>query len=402
VTQRRVARGALAILLAGVWATAAVLLWRSHLPGDLDLLDVDVNAIFDRDVLRRAERFDGVLRIEFVLSQLAVVAVLGLYAWRGHRLMRESAAGRIGTGMLLGMLGLAFLWLAGLPFAVFEVWWARRYDVFEVDYVEAIFGGWLALGAEFLFICFALLIVMGLAGRLRHWWIAGAPAFIALAALFAFVFPYLVVDDEPLRDATLRADATAYAREQGMEPVPVRVEKVSDDTSAPNAYATGIGPSRRVFLWDTLLQPEYTTDEVRVVLAHELGHLSRNHILRSLGWYALFAFPGAYLIARFTRRRGGMARPEAVPVSLFVLVVLQLAALPVDNAISRHLEAEADWIALETTEEPDAARTLFAKFTRTALEEPDPPKWSVLLLANHPTVADRIAMAEAWQRRASR
>jgi STE24 endopeptidase len=135
------------------------------------------------------------------------------------------------------------------------------------------------------------------------------------------------------------------------------------------------------------------------VLAHELAHHSREHILRSLGWYALFALPGAYLIAVATRRRGGMARPEAVPLSLFVLVVLQLASLPIDNAISRRFEAEADWVALQTTEKPDAARMLFAKFTREALAEPDPPRWSVLLLDSHPTVADRIAMADAWKSR---
>jgi STE24 endopeptidase len=340
-----------------------------------------------------------VLRIETVVGLLATVAVLALYAWRGHRLMRESAAGRIGTGMLLGMMGLAFLWLAGLPFAVFEVWWLRRYDVAEIGYLEAIFGGWFALGAAFLFICFALLIVMGLAGLMRHWWIAGAPVFVGLAALFAFVYPYLVVEDEPLRDPTLQADVREYSRAQGMKPPRVRIERVSDYTEAPNAYATGFGPTKHVFLWDTLTEGDFTTDEVRVVLAHELGHHSREHILRSLGWYALFAFPGAYLIAVATRRRGGMSRPEAVPVSLLVLVVLQLAALPVDNAISRHLEAEADWIALETTRKPDAARTLFAKFTRETLAEPDPPRWTVLLLDSHPTVADRIAMAEAWKDR---
>jgi STE24 endopeptidase len=400
VTPRRAARGALLAALLGAWIVAAILLWRSRLPGDLSLPDVDVDALFTPDELRRAERFDGVLRIETVLGLLATIAVLALYAWRGDRLMRESAAGRIGTGMLLGMMGLAFLWIAGLPFAIFEVWWLRRYDVAEIGYIEAIFGGWFALGAAFLFISLALLIVMGLAGRMRHWWIAGAPVFVALAALFAFVYPYLVVEDEPLRDPELEADVRAYSRAQGMDPPPVRVERVNEDTDAPNAYATGFGPSKHVFLWDTLTEGDFTTDEVRVVLAHELAHLSREHILRSLGWYTLFAFPGAYLIAVVTRRRGGMARPEAVPLSLLVLVVLQVAALPLQNAISRHLEAEADWIALETTRKPEAARTLFAKFTRETLAEPDPPRWAVLLLDSHPTVADRIAMAQAWKSRA--
>ena len=69
----------------------------------------------------------------------------------------------------------------------------------------------------------------------------------------------------------------------------------------------------------------------RFVLAHELGHLAHNHIWKSIGWYALFAFPVAFLIARATRRRGGMGVPEAVPLAIFVYVVLQLVALPLQN-----------------------------------------------------------------------
>ncbi len=125
-------------------------------------------------------------------------------------------------------------------------------------------------------------------------------------------------------------------------------------------------------LWDTLIDGRFTNRELRVVIAHELGHLARNHIWKEVGWYALFAFPGAYLIARATRRRGGMGTPEAVPLALFVLVVLGLLALPLQNAISRHMEAEADWMALRTTHDPTAAVGLFRRFVPTTLDEPDP------------------------------
>ena len=101
----------------------------------------------------------------------------------------------------------------------------------------------------------------------------------------------------------------------------VRVEEVSEDTEAPNAYATGFGPSKHVFLWDTLTEGDFTTDEVRVVLAHELAHHSREHILRSLGWYALFAFPGVYLIALATRRRLMPSTPSRARVSFCGSVV---------------------------------------------------------------------------------
>jgi STE24 endopeptidase len=94
-----------------------------------------------------------------------------------------------------------------------------------------------------------------------------------------------------------------------------------------------------------------------------------------------------------------MRNPAAVPVSLLVLVVLQLVSLPLQNSISRHQEEEADWVALETTRDPDGARGLFRKFTTLALSDPDPPAWFELLLGSHPSGLQRIELAEAWRAR---
>jgi len=396
---RLVFLGALLVVLAAAWAAAAVYLWESRVPGNLSPPDLDVHDEFTRGELARASRYERFLRIELLLSQVALLGVLGLYAWRGHRLMRESAAGRIGTGMLLGMLGLALVWLVQVPFWLLELWWQRRHGISRAEYPEAILGTWLGLGGEFLFICLAILVVMGLAGFLRdRWWAVGAPFFIGLALLFVFVYPYLLPNLGSLRDRELTAEARQLADEQGIEPIPVKVEEVRTFTTAPNAEAAGLGPSRRIVLWDTLLTGRFEQNEIRFVIAHELAHHSRNHLWKSVGWYALFAVPGAFLIALFTRRRGGLSRPEAVPVALFVLVALQLLAGPVQNAIGRHLEAEADWVALETTEDPDAARALFRRFATTTLSEPNPPLWSQLLLDTHPTLLDRIKLTEAWER----
>jgi STE24 endopeptidase len=385
-------------VLAAVWAVAAWLLWRSQVPGGLTRPSVDADEVFAPAALDRAERYELFLRVEFVVAQLVLLAVLALYAWRGARFARESAAGRIGTGMLLGMIGLALVWLSQVPFRFAEVWWQRRYDQTDVGYIEVLFVNWFQLGAEFLFVCLALLIVMALAGWFpRRWWIGAAPAFVALAALFAFITPYLV-STEPA-DEELRADARRYARMQGIEPIRVDVEDVSDYTSAPNAYAAGFGPTKRIVFWNTLLDGRFAEGEVRVVLAHEIAHHARSHIPEGIAWYALFAFPGAYLIARWTRRRGGMAEPAAVPVSLFVLVALSLASLPLQNAISRHMEEEADWVALETTRDPPAARALFRHFATEALSDPDPPAWSYAFIDSHPSIVERLGMVEAWAER---
>ena len=94
-----------------------------------------------------------------------------------------------------------------------------------------------------------------------------------------------------------------------------------------------------------------------------------------------------------------MREPAAVPLALLVLVVLQVLALPVQNAITRNMEAEADWVALETTEDPEAMRRLWQGFAEQALADPSPPTWSYLLFDTHPSMAKRVAMAEAWRER---
>jgi STE24 endopeptidase len=135
------------------------------------------------------------------------------------------------------------------------------------------------------------------------------------------------------------------------------------------------------------------------VIAHELGHHSRDHIWKSFGWFALVAAPMALLVAFTTRRRGGMYYPRAVPLALFVVIVLQIVVTPVQNVISRHYESEADWVALETARDPRAQRNVFRDLTETSDADPDPPQWEVVLFGTHPTAMQRIEMAEAWRAR---
>ena len=241
--------------------------------------------------------------------------------------------------MLLGMIGLALVWLSQVPFRLAEVWWDRRYDQTDSGYVETLFANWFELGAEFLFICFALVIVMALAGAFpRRWWLAAAPVFVGLAALFGFIYPYLHAHRAAPRAPTSRRRRASTRRSRGSSRCRSGSRTSRDFTSAPNAYAVGFGPSKRIVFWNTLLDGSFTDDEVKVVLAHELGHHSSDHMLEGIAWYALFALPGAWLIALATRRRGGMASPAAVPLSLLVIVVLDLLSLPVYNVISRHME----------------------------------------------------------------
>ena len=391
-----------ALLVVG-WVALAWLLWGSVVPDGLALPHVDVDAVFGQALVDRAQRYERFLLVLWVLGVVVTLGTLAIYARVGGRFTEESAAGPLGTGMLLGMLGLAILWLTQLPFTVVGLWWSRRHDVSHMGYFEAVFGDWVALGATFISVCVALLIVMGLARRVGSWWwIPGAAVFTAIAAVGVFVGPYLYTGLERPDDAGLVARYDRLQRAEGLHGIPLRVESVSEETSQANAFAFGVGPSRRVVVWDTLLDGRFSPSEVDVVLAHELGHHSGDHIAKAIGWFAIFALPGALVLMLATRRRGGMGDPRAVPLALLVAAAWTLVTTPAQNVVSRRAEAEADWKALQTTRDPEAARGLFREFAVTSLGDPSPPTWAYVLLETHPTLAQRVAMADAWAARERR
>ncbi|HEY1688485.1 MAG TPA: M48 family metalloprotease [Solirubrobacteraceae bacterium] len=398
----RWARLAAVAVLALAWAWAAHALWRSTVPTSLPAPRIDPSTLFGASYLRRSASYEEFLDIDQLLGQLTLLAVLAVYAIRGHRLMRESAAGRIGTGMLLGMLGFAIVWIAQIPFGLAAVWWERRHGVSHQGYIASVVEGFVGLGGRFVFICFALLVAMGLAGLLRRWWwIVAAPLFAGLALLSTYLSIYLVPNTQPLRDPQTRAELRTLASREGLHHIHAVVQNVSRFTTAPNAESVGFGATRRVILWNTLLDGRFDSHEVEVVIGHELGHLAHNHPLKRVGWLLLFLLPAAGIVAVFTRRRGGLGRPEAVPIALLVFVLLQFLASPLMNEVYRREEAEADWSALRATHDPSAARSLFVKLARTSLADPDPPTWSFLLYDDHPTIVQRIAMVDAWQQRAA-
>jgi STE24 endopeptidase len=369
-------------------------------PNDLTLSDP--GQVFPAELVERAERFERLLSVLWVLSQIALLATLWVYARRGAAFTRESSAGPIGTGMLLGMLGLAIVWLVALPFRVVAHWWSRRYDLSDAGYLEWLLQDWTLLGGQFTSVCLALLIVMGLARRLGdHWWLPGAAVFVAIAALFTFIAPYLDYTTEPLRDEELRAAARQYEGELGLDDTSIHVQEVVGDTEFANAYAYGFGPSRRVVFWDTMLRDPFDPDEQKVVLGHELAHHSQGHLVEGIGWFAVFAVPGAFLLMLATRSRGGMGTPEAVPLALLVVAVLQLVFAPIGNVITRRMEEEADWKALEVTRDPDALEGVMVGLAETSLSDPNPPGWIHFMTGTHPTLEDRVAMARAWRERNS-
>jgi STE24 endopeptidase len=390
---------ALAVLVGvAAWLWAAHALWDATALPSLHLPHLDPHRFFSDSFLNRSATYERFLAIEGVLASLTLVAVLVVYARRGQRLVRESAAGRVGTGMLLAMLGFAVVWLAEAPFGLVALWWERRYHVSHQGYLPYLLDSFLGLGSKFVFVCIGVGIAMGLAGVTRRWWwLVATPVLAGLTLLFVFVSPYLIPETSPVHSPRLQAEVKALERSEGVGEARLRVQDVHRFTTAPNAESTGLGPTKTVILWDTLLRDGFSRSQVRFVIAHEVGHLAHEDPLKRVGWMALFLIPALGLIAFFTRHRGGIAQPEAVPIALLVLVVAQLLAAPLLNITTRRQEADADWAALEATHEPATDKALMHRLATKSLADPNPPTWVYVLYEDHPTIMQRIAMADAWE-----
>jgi STE24 endopeptidase len=400
MTATRMARLA-TLSAAAIWLLAAVLLWRTKVPGDLQLPSLDARSVFGADLVRRAERYELFFQIEWVLSTIVGLAALWWMVRRGPRIAGSLGLGRVNTGIILGVLTLTVVWAVALPFGLATEWWQRRYGISTQSYGAALVAAW---GALLLTVQVGFLILAGLLGLAKklgaRWWLAAAPLFLALSVALQLALPYVLsIDTHSLRDRELAAEIERLEQREHAGDPAVLEQEVSDQTTSTNAYAVGIGPSERMIFWDTLLDGRFSDREVRFVAAHELAHLARDHIVRGMGWFLIFLVPILAAVAFFTERRGGLRNPATVPLALLVIVVAQLVVLPLQNAISRRYEAEADWIALNATQDPAAARGLFRRFARTSLNDPTPPSWVHFWLDTHPTALARVEMAEAFRRR---
>ena len=190
----------------------------------------------------------------------------------------------------------------------------------------------------------------------QSWWIVGWAAFMALFVLFVQIAPVVLFPIfykfRPLENSELRSRLTRLSESAGTRVRGVYEWNLSEKSRKANAALTGWGATRRIILSDTLLA-NYTDDEIEAVLAHELGHHARRHILKSMMVQAVIAFAGFWALKwvlrwAVLRRAWFISQYDFANLPLIILVttVISLALMPLLNAYSRVNEREADRFAL--------------------------------------------------------
>ena len=312
---------------AVAWLVCASLLLHTAVPGGLRLAAVDADAVFGQAArAARPNTSSGSSWSRGCSGRSCCSRRSGSTPAAGRASPASRRQGRSAPGCCSGCSGSGSSGSSSSRSGSLDLWWARRHDLTEAGYLDWAFGHWFELGGDVrrrsASPCSSSCSSPG--GSARAGGSRVPPCSSSIGAAFAFVQPYLVTETTPLRGPCSAPTAEAFERKQGVSGIPVSVEDVSGTTSQANAYAVGFGPSRKVVLWSTMVDGTFADAEVRVVLAHEIGHHSSNHIPKALAWFALFALPGAWILMRVTRRRGGMGEAAAVPLALLVVAVIQL------------------------------------------------------------------------------
>jgi STE24 endopeptidase len=400
MTATRIRFATIAAAAATLWLLAAFFLWRTTVPSNLNAPHLDAKNVFGAGVTRAGTRFDRFFDLEWVLQTLTSIAVLAVFLLRGPRLVRRLGLGPVNAGIITGVFITFVLWAASVPFELASSWWSRRHGINQQSWASIVFAPLGGLVPAAVSTTVVLAVVLLLARKLpRSWWLASAGIVLVLAIALQLVVPYLQrLGAHPVRSPQLAVQISRLEQREHVGRPAVRVLPVAGKTSAANAFSVGIGPSRSVIIWDTLLDGRFTPRQVRFVVAHELGHLARRHIWKGIAWGVLFGLPVFGVVAFVTERRGGLRRPENVPLALLTLALGGIVLAPLANTVSRRYEAEADWMALQATGDPGAGRALFVEFVRTDLQNPDPPGWVKLFLENHPSALARVEQVEGWRR----
>jgi len=325
--------------------------------------------------------------------------------------MRDLAERLTRRRFVASMLYILFF---GIALAVLEfplTYYADFYVPHQFDLSNQSFVSWLLDQTKAFAVTVAILAPLGalaLQGirKIKRWWVVLWLASIPLSVFFVIIAPVFL---DPifnkftkLQDPVLERMLLDEASRAGIEGSRVFQVDKSKQTKTMNAYVTGLGPTKRIVIWDTLLA-KMTREEVLVVMAHEMGHYVLNHVWKGLAFSVVISLISFLLGQQFYDR--GLARwgarwrtrepgdPATVPWLLLIAAVIGFFLAPVTSAFSRYVEHEADVFGLELTHMNEPMATAFKKLAEDSKQNPEPSRFVELWHYSHPSTNERIRFA---------
>jgi STE24 endopeptidase len=244
----------------------------------------------------------------------------------------------------------------------------------------------------------------------KRWWLYTGLATLPLATFVLLISPVWIDpmfnDFGRMKDRALEQRILTLAARAGIIGSRVFEVNKSEDTQKVNAYVTGVGTTKRIVLWDTILQ-KLNPDQVAFVVGHEMGHFVLHHVLAAILMITLLMTTALYvvhrvaglLIRRFSHRFGftSLSDVASFPLLLLLAGVVSFVVSPAVFAFSRHQEHEADRFGLELTRDNHAAATAFVRLQEENLSIPRPGPLFVLFRGSHPSLGDRVDFANHYR-----
>ena len=365
----------------------------------------------------KALRYYRTGNVVWVVDVALGLLIPAIFLFTGFSARLRDLAARVGrrwfpTLVVYFLLFTLVTWVIGLPWAYYTEF-ARQHayglsnQTFAKWFTDGLKGlaVGLVIGALFLWVPFLLLKKSP-----RRWWLYTAILMIPFIVLMLLVTPVwiepLFNKFGPMKDKALETDILALASRAGIEGGRVYEVDKSVDTKAVNAYVTGVGQTKRIVLWDTIIA-RLSKPELVFVMGHEMGHYVLGHVWKTIVALSLLILVTLYLahrtagyfLSRFGARFGFRQLSDFAALPLLILLsnVFSLAVSPALLAWSRHQEHEADRFGLEITHDNHDAATAFVKLQEENLGVPRPGLLYKLWRSSHPPIGERIDFCNEYR-----
>jgi len=352
--------------------------------------------------------FFALLSLGLGLSYLLVMLKWGTFPLK--RLAEGLFRGRYSVVAFYSLLFFLLYNILELPISFLEGFWLeRRFNLSEQPFARWLWTWFKKMCLSLLLLLILVQVVyLGIDRFGSNWWIWASIAWFGATVVIGRVFPQMILPlfykKVPVDDPELLERFRALAKGTGLSIHSIYRIDLSRSTRKANAALAGWGSTRQVLLGDTLLE-KFTSEEIGVVFAHELAHHLKGHIPKMLFAGALVASSGFLAASEILRRLSsslGLAGPSdiaAFPLLCLVLTITGLVMLPLQNMLSRQFERSSDLYALRRSDNPRAFKSAFLKFAMLNLSEVKPNPLIKFLFHSHPSIGERIRMAERYERR---
>jgi STE24 endopeptidase len=351
----------------------------------------------------------------FVGTAYSIGVLVLLLLSGASRRMRDLAAALTKKKFLAAMIYIVFFVLATTILELPLTYYAGFVVPHQFDLTDQTLGGWLTDEVKGLIIGLVLSAVIGALAlfgirKFKRWWLVLWVGTIPIILLLVVVQP-VILDPvfnkfEPLKNQHLKQQLLTLASRAGIEGGDVYQVDKSKQTKTMNAYVNGIGPTKRIVMWDTLLA-KMTEEEVLVVMGHEMGHYVMLHMWKGLAFFLMLAFVVYYYgqgihdrgIARWGRKWGitEPGDPASVPWLLLIVSVIGFLLSPIVAGFSRHLEHNADIFSLEMTHLNEPMARAFVKLAEDSKRDPNPHPFIEFWRYSHPAIAKRIEFSLSYK-----